>query len=155
MDICLRIRELRKSIGLTGKEFSRTIGVDNSQYSKIESGKLTPTIQQLVEIFSHYNVSVDWLLTGEGKMLRAQEDAIHQAIIGNNNVQAMGNSSVDARHYYSDSPDVLKAQIEEKDRLLDEKEVRIKEKDAQIKEKDAQINRLLLILSDKYSGSSG
>ena len=44
------------------------------------------------------------------------------------------------RSYSSDSPDVLRAQID----LLEE---RIKEKDAQIKEKDAQISKLLDILS--------
>jgi len=52
------------------------------------------------------------------------------------------NSPIDNRQYYSDSPDVLRAQID----ILDE---RIKEKDAQIKEKDAQINRLLDILASK------
>lgn len=46
---------------------------------------------------------------------------------------------IDNRQYYSDSPDVLRSQIE----LLDE---RIKEKDAQIKEKDAQISRLMGII---------
>lgn len=48
-------------------------------------------------------------------------------------------STIDNRHYYSDSPDVLRAQID----VLDE---RIKEKDAQIKEKDAQIARLLGVI---------
>ena len=48
----------------------------------------------------------------------------------------------DHRQYYSDSPDVLRAQIDLLDAL-------IKEKDAQIKEKDAQINKLLEILSQK------
>ena len=56
-------------------------------------------------------------------------------IVNGNN----SNSPIDNRHYYSDSPDVLRAQID----ILDE---RIKEKDAQIKEKDAQINRLLDLL---------
>lgn len=58
-------------------------------------------------------------------------------ITGNNT-----NGHIDNRQYYSDSPDVLRAQIE----LLDE---RIKEKDAQIKEKDAQIKQLLDILQKK------
>ena len=49
-------------------------------------------------------------------------------------------SNIDQRQYFSDSPDVLRAQIE----VLDE---RIKEKDAQIKEKDAQISKLLEIIS--------
>ena len=50
-----------------------------------------------------------------------------------------GDIHQDNRKYFSDSPDVLRAQIEQLERLIDEKEERIKEKDAQIKEKDAQI----------------
>lgn len=63
---------------------------------------------------------------------------------GNQMINSNGdisNSTFDNRQYYSDSPDVLRAQIE----VLDE---RIKEKDAQIKEKDAQIKELLNIVSN-------
>ena len=63
-------------------------------------------------------------------------------VSGNNNIIG-DHSTIDMRSYYSDSPDVLRAQID----LLEE---RIKEKDAQIKEKDAQINKLLDILSKKW-----
>ena len=49
-------------------------------------------------------------------------------------------ANIDQRQYYSDSPSVLRAQID----LLEEW---IKEKDAQIKEKDAQIHKLLEIIS--------
>ena len=64
MSISLRIKELRKSKNVTQKDFSNTIRVDNSQFSKIESGKLQPTIQQLMDISSHYGVSMDWLCFG-------------------------------------------------------------------------------------------
>ena len=70
---------------------------------------------------------------------------IQQSGQGNTNVVINGkdvHNSIDNRQYFSDSPDVLKAQID----LLD---ARIKEKDAQIKEKDAQIRQLLDILSKK------
>ena len=50
-----------------------------------------------------------------------------------------GDVHQDNRKYFSDSPDVLRAQIEQLERLIEEKEERLKEKDAQIKEKDAQI----------------
>ena len=50
-----------------------------------------------------------------------------------------GNVHQDNRQYYSDSPDVLRSEIDKLDRIIAEKEERIKEKDAQIKEKDAQI----------------
>ena len=39
IDINLRIKELRKEKGLTQKSFSEALGIDNSQYSKIEQGK--------------------------------------------------------------------------------------------------------------------
>ena len=88
-------------------------------------------------------VSPHWLLTGEGDMLIKSPESINNnsgAIIRGDNKNSP--ISIDNRQYYSDSPDVLRAQIE----MLDE---RIKEKDAQIKEKDAQINRLLEILNKK------
>ncbi len=86
-------------------------------------------------------ISPSWLLTGEGDMIgkpAVSADNNSGVIINGANK----NSPIDNRHYYSDSPDVLRAQIE----MLDD---RIKEKDAQIKEKDAQINSLLQILGSR------
>lgn len=64
MDISLRIKELRKSKNLTQKDFSAVIKVDTSQFSKIESGKLQATLQQLMDISSNFDVSLDWLCFG-------------------------------------------------------------------------------------------
>ena len=61
-----KIKELRKGENLTQKEFSDKIGIDNSQLSKIEQGKLMPTLSQLLEISSVFGVSLDWL-TGKEK----------------------------------------------------------------------------------------
>jgi len=63
------------------------------------------------------------------------------SLINENGVQLIGknNGNIDNRQYYSDSPDVLKAQIDLLDERIKEKDAQIKEKDAQIKEKDAQI----------------
>jgi hypothetical protein len=135
----IKITALEREIGASKGVLSRAISNGTDIQSK--------WIQLIVENYPRY--SPEWLLTGQGEMLKKQENnAPNQSIIGDNNVQAGNNSKVDARHY-SDSPDVLRFQIDEKDRLLAEKETRIKEKDAQIKEKDAQINKLLFILSNK------
>lgn len=85
-------------------------------------------------------INLNWLFTGNGEMFRNLNNSINGDKNIQNNIQTGHNSSVDARQYYSDSPDVLRAQIDALD-------TRIKEKDAQIKEKDAQISKLLLILS--------
>ncbi|MDR1403274.1 MAG: helix-turn-helix domain-containing protein, partial [Tannerellaceae bacterium] len=125
----MRIKYLRELEKLSKKDFALRIGIDNSQYGKIESGKLTPTIQQLMEISSKFNISTDWLLFGQGEVPEKQEN---NSINGNNNLVIQGNknSQIDNRRYYSDSPDVLKAQIDDKDKLLREKDERLREKDA-------------------------
>lgn len=64
MSISLRIKDLRKDKKLTQKEFSDIIGVDNSQLSKIERGQLHPTIEQIMEISSNFNISTDYLIKG-------------------------------------------------------------------------------------------
>lgn len=79
MSISIRIKELREKKKLSKKDFSSKIGVDNSQYGKFESGKLTPTIQQLMVISSNFGVSIDWLLMGEGNMLRGAEPVAQQS----------------------------------------------------------------------------
>jgi transcriptional regulator with XRE-family HTH domain len=73
MSISQRIKQIRVEKKLTGKEFATAINVDNSQYSKIENGKLAPTIDHLMELYSKFNVSIDWLLSGEGEMFRGSE----------------------------------------------------------------------------------
>lgn len=68
MGINLRIKEIRLLMGMNMKEFSSVINIDNSQYSKIEQGKLMPTIPQLVEISSNFRVSLNWLIREIGDM---------------------------------------------------------------------------------------
>ncbi len=67
-----------------------------------------------------------------------------------NNVTQIGqinNSHIDARQYHSDSPDVLRSEIDKLDLIIAEKESRIAEKDKQIAEKDKQINALIAAIS--------
>jgi hypothetical protein len=133
--------------GYSQYDFSKKTGLSNG-FLKSGSSISSDNLKLLSNIYGDLNLI--WAITGEGEMLKKQDNnAVNQSIVGDGNVQAGNNSKVDARRYYSDSPDVLRAQIDEKDRILDEKEMRIKEKDAQIKEKDAQINKLLSILSNK------
>ena len=120
------------------RELAEILGYTESSLSQILNGKVPLSdkfIKKLSSIDSRINE--EWITSESGNMLRSNVNYSGVQINGNNT-----NSPIDNRHYYSDSPDVLRAQIE----LLDE---RIKEKDAQIKEKDAQIKQLLDILSKR------
>lgn len=130
------------------KQYLNSKGISkNSFYQKtgfaigfLDSGKSLGADKLEAIIDNYPDLSLEWLVLGKGDMIKPSTITNGSGVViaGDNNT----NNNVDNRQYYSDSPDVLKAQIE----ILDE---RIKEKDAQIKEKDAQINKLLSILSQK------
>ena len=63
-----RIRELRKSLGLTLKEFSRRLGVTDAAISRIEKGNRGITDQMVKSICREFDVDEKWLRTGDGKM---------------------------------------------------------------------------------------
>lgn len=59
-----RIKQKRKESKCNQRDFAEKIGIDPSQYSKIENGKLMPTLSQIMDISSILNISTDWLLKG-------------------------------------------------------------------------------------------
>lgn len=63
-----RIRELRKSLGLTLEKFGESLGVGKTAISKIENGDRNVTDQMQKSICREFNVSTDWLLYGTGEM---------------------------------------------------------------------------------------
>lgn len=63
-----RFALLRKELGLSQKELGDSIGLSNSGVSNIENGIRSVTDQHVRLLRSEFNVSVDWLRTGEGKM---------------------------------------------------------------------------------------
>lgn len=65
--INVRIKELRIAKKMSRIDFAAHIGIDNSQYGKIENGKLSLTLDHVMEICSKFNVSSEWLLFGRGE----------------------------------------------------------------------------------------
>lgn len=63
-----RIKELRKALGLTLDKFGAALGVQKSAVSKWERGENSVPEQMFKSICREFNVSEDWLRTGEGEM---------------------------------------------------------------------------------------
>ena len=59
-----RLRELRKSKGISLKELGTIIGVAESTMSLYESGKRQPDYETLLKLAEYYGVTVDYLLRG-------------------------------------------------------------------------------------------
>ena len=62
-----RIRKIRKDLNMTQTEFGDSIGVTFAALSKYELGKVIPDKSVRMLICEKYNVSVNWLETGEGE----------------------------------------------------------------------------------------
>lgn len=63
-----RIRMARKALGLTQTAFGRQIGLKQNSVARIEAGRPT-SHQTIAAIVNTYQVSEQWLMTGEGEML--------------------------------------------------------------------------------------
>ncbi len=62
MNISKRIQRLRKSMGFSQEQLADKIGVSRQAISKWESDQATPTLENLIELASIYNISVDELI---------------------------------------------------------------------------------------------
>ena len=63
-----RIKELRKSLGLSQDEFGRRLGVTRGAITNIELNKLAPKPLMVDLICREFNVSKEWIQTGNGPM---------------------------------------------------------------------------------------
>lgn len=68
-----RIRELRKSKGLTQEEFAPVLNMSRASYSYIESGSRELNIETLIKLSKFFNVSTDYIL-GLDDALRYKEE---------------------------------------------------------------------------------
>lgn len=63
-----RIRQVRNNIRLKQDQFANQIGCGRSNISQIENGLFYPTAKLMIALKSKFNVSLDWLFSGEGSM---------------------------------------------------------------------------------------
>lgn len=68
-----RIRELRKSLNLSQKEFAEKIGLKQNAISYMGKSGATVTEQNIKAVCSQFNVNESWLRTGAGKMFIENE----------------------------------------------------------------------------------
>lgn len=71
-----RIKELRKTLGLTLDKFGERLGVTKMTISRIENGVNNVTDQMFKSICREFNVNENWLLTGNGEMFNALPETV-------------------------------------------------------------------------------
>ena len=71
-----RVKEIRKSLGLSLEKFGEKIGLKKSSLSQIENGINGLTEQTIKGICREYNASYDYLVDGTGNMFSDLPDTI-------------------------------------------------------------------------------
>jgi transcriptional regulator with XRE-family HTH domain len=61
-----RVKEIRRRLNISQKDFASTIGISSSSLSEIESGKTKPGYEFFKNITLEYNVNNQYLHTGKG-----------------------------------------------------------------------------------------
>lgn len=77
-----RIKKVRKELDLTQQEFCDRIGLKRNSISLVESDKRNPSNQLLLAVCREFNVSEEWLRTGDGDMFiqQSKEDELKTAV---------------------------------------------------------------------------
>jgi transcriptional regulator with XRE-family HTH domain len=79
-----RLKALRKSLNLTQKQFADIAGLSQGNISDIELGKRGFSQEAIISIYryaSDKNISVEWLLTGEGEMKKSTSEQEYESVI--------------------------------------------------------------------------
>jgi len=71
-DISDRLGELRNQEGLSQTEMGSLVGRSQQTWGAYESGDSTPPLDILQFLLVEFDLSADWLLTGQGKMEREE-----------------------------------------------------------------------------------
>jgi len=61
----LRVKALRKQKGWTMKELAAELGIQHQHLNKYESGLHAPPLEKLLELSELFDVTVDYLLSGD------------------------------------------------------------------------------------------
>lgn len=75
-----RVKEVRKTLGLTLEKFGDRLGIKKAAVSKIEKGENSLTDANIKAICREFNVDYMWLTTGEGEMFVETDDDFFERI---------------------------------------------------------------------------
>jgi len=66
IEIGKRLSTVRKELSLSQLEFAKQAGLSRSYITNVETGKLNPSYDFLYKIAAKFNISINWLLFGNG-----------------------------------------------------------------------------------------
>ena len=84
-----RVKEVRKTLGLTLEKFGDRLGIKKAAVSKIEKGENSLTDANIKAICREFSVDYMWLTTGEGEMFVETDDDFFERIDRKNMIKML------------------------------------------------------------------
>lgn len=91
-----RLKEIRKHIGKTQKDFGAMLGVSRDTYASYESGRVVPNDTFIQLLCSLFNVNENWLRTGDGEMLEQSSQTILDELVKTHNLNEKETAIIEA-----------------------------------------------------------
>ena len=66
--IAARIKHIRKTLKIKGKDFASRIGISGPSLSEVEKGKYYPNFEFIYHMAREYNVNLYYIIYGQGEM---------------------------------------------------------------------------------------
>lgn len=63
-----RLGDFRKTLGISQKSLAEKTGIERTYLSRVENG-MPPSFDFLIKILNTFDISIDWLLLGEGQAI--------------------------------------------------------------------------------------
>lgn len=76
-----RLKTLRADMSMTQKEFSEKVGFTQATLSAYENGQKKPSLDIIMDIAKHCNVSIDWLCGLSDRMKNGNEPETYADVI--------------------------------------------------------------------------
>lgn len=132
-----RLKEYVDSLGISNNEFGRVIGCSSAQVTQMLTHEKNFGVDKLLKIFSGYpTLNPDWLLTGNGPMLR--DNKTSEKNKRSSTLITTPISPAEESIIYK----MYKDEKEEKEKLIKEKEAKIDQLQTELREKSEELAAL-------------
>jgi transcriptional regulator with XRE-family HTH domain len=81
-EIGKRVHAVRKKLGLTQQKMVASFNIGRANYSRVETGGVSPNCLVLNALRKVHNISLDWVISGDGEMFADRDEARNER--GNN-----------------------------------------------------------------------
>lgn len=121
MSVHERLREYFFYSKITATELAKEIDISQSSLNNVVNGNNLPSSKLLIELATKKNLSIDWLLLGEGEMLRNKIQEVQNSTT-KLSLTKLENLLVKVYQISEDNKVVWTSLLEERNQRLEEKE---------------------------------